>query len=101
MLTVWATTSLYLGIRKVKTKQMYALGILVVVVTIGVGLWVILQPQQIEPIKKYVTTPLKKNNVTEIAETIEKTGPKKEATPEERALKRKRDVPRFYGVCRC
>ena len=70
-----------------KTKQMYALGILVVVVTIGVGLWVILQPQQIEPIKKYVTTPLKKNNVTEIAETIEKTGPKKEATPEERALK--------------
>ena len=66
---------------------MYALGILVVVVTIGVGLWVILQPQQIEPIKKYVATPLKENNVTEATKTTETTVPTRELTPEERALK--------------
>ena len=56
-------------------------------VTLGVGLWVVLQPQQIEPIKKYVATPLKENNATETTETTETIVPKRELTPEERALK--------------
>ena len=70
-----------------KAKRIYIFGILAIVVTLGVGLWVVLQPQQIEPIKKYVTTPLEANSVTEATETTKTTVPKKELTPEERALK--------------
>ncbi len=70
-----------------KAKRIYIFGILAIVVTLGVGLWVVLQPQQIEPIKKYVTTPLGENSVTETTEATETTVPLKELTPEERALK--------------
>ncbi len=70
-----------------KIKRIYIFGILAIVVILGVGLWVVLQPQQIEPIKKYVTTPLEANSVTEATETTKTTVPKKELTPEERALK--------------
>ncbi len=47
----------------------------------------VLQPEQIEPIKTYVATPLKENSVNEAAETIEATTQMKNLTPEERAHK--------------
>ena len=40
-----------------KTKLVYVLVILVMVFTVGVGVFVMLAPRQLEPIKKYVATP--------------------------------------------
>ena len=70
-----------------KTKRIYTLSIFTIVVALGVGVWMVLQPRQIAPIKTYVTTPLKENNVNETTETTETTVPTKDLTPEERALK--------------
>ena len=72
-----------------KTKLTYTLGILVLVTTLGVGIWVILQPKHMEPIKRYIATPLNENNPTETVETTETTASARELTPEERALKAK------------
>ena len=66
-----------------KAKLIYTL----IFLTLGVGVWVMFQPKQIAPIKTYVPTPLKENNVNEAAETTETTTQTKELTPEERALK--------------
>ena len=70
-----------------KTNLIYTLSLLTIVVTLGVGVWVILQSKQIAPIKMYVTTPLKENNLSETAETTETTTQTRKLTPEERALK--------------
>ena len=45
-----------------KTKLVYVLVILVMVFTVGVGVFVMLAPRQLEPIKKYVATSLKDDN---------------------------------------
>ena len=72
-----------------KTKLTYILGILVLGITFGVGVWVILQPRQMESIKRYIVTPLSENSVTETTETTETTTQKRELTTEERAVKAK------------
>ena len=73
-----------------KTKLTYTLGVLVLVVVLGVGVWVVLQPRQMESIKRYITTPLNQNNPTKTIETTETTAvPARELTPEERALRAK------------
>ena len=72
-----------------KTKLMYVLVILAMVLTIGVGVWVMLPPKQVEPIKKYLAIPLKESVATGMAETTEATASARELTPEERALEAK------------
>ena len=72
-----------------KTKLVYILVILAMMLSIGVGVWMMLSPRQMEPIKKYVATPLKDDNLTEITETAEMSASAKEFTPEERALEAK------------
>ena len=73
-----------------KTKLIYVFVILAMVLTIGVGVWIMLPPIQMEPIKKYVTTSLKKEDyATQIAEATETTASAKKLTPEERALEAK------------
>ena len=59
------------------------------VATLGVGVWMILQPKRMEPVKRYVTTPLKTKNGTETTKTTETTTSARELSPEERALKGK------------
>lgn len=72
-----------------KTKLTYTFGILVFVMTFGVGVWVILQSKPMEPIKRYITTPLSENSGTETTKTTETSALSRELTPEERALKAK------------
>ena len=72
-----------------KTRLMYVLVILVMVVTIGVGVWMMLSPTQMEPIKRYVATPLEEVNPPEITGTPGITGSAKKITPEEFALEAK------------
>ena len=72
-----------------KTRLIYVLVILAMGITIGVGVWVVLSPRQLEPIKKYVATSLKDDNSTEITETAETSASAKEFTPEERAVEAK------------
>ena len=72
-----------------KTKLVYILVILAMVLSIGVGVWVMLSPRQMEPIKKYIAIPLKDDNLTEITETVEMSASAKEFTPEERAVEAK------------
>ena len=68
-----------------KTKLICVLGILAA--AIGVGVWVIFQPKQVDPIKRYVATPPNAENITEPAETTVTAAPTEKITPEERALK--------------
>lgn len=70
-----------------RRKLIYVLGILAVAISVGV--WMMLQPKQVEPIKKYVATPPNSENVTESAETAGTAAPTEEINPEERALKAK------------
>lgn len=88
-----------------KPKRMSALGILAIVTTLGVGVWVILQPEQMEPIRRDIATPLKENDATvkesSATETTETTARARELTPEERALKGKETflaMMEFSGV---
>ncbi len=88
-----------------KPKRMSALGILAVVITLGVGVCMILQPEQMEPIKRDIATPLKENDATvtksSTTEATETTARARELTPEERALKGKETflaMMEFSGV---
>ena len=74
---------------EMKTKLMYVFVILAMVLTISVGVWVMLPPKQMKPIKKYVAASLKEDYATQIAETTETTVSGKKRTPEERALEAK------------
>ena len=69
-----------------KTRLIYSLVILVMVITIGVGVWMMFSPTQMEPIKKYVATPLKADSPPEIAGTTGTTASARRITPEKRAL---------------
>ena len=84
-----------------KTRLIYVLVVLAMGITIGVGMWVMLSPRRMEPIKKYVATPLKDDNLTEITETTETSASAKGFTPEERALEAKETFLAPNGVCRC
>ena len=82
-----------------KRKLIYIFSILAI--AIGVGVWVVFQPKQEEPIKKYVATLPNSENVTESAETTVTAAPTGEITPEERALKAKENFLaqiEFIGV---
>ena len=91
-----------------KATRIYVFGILAMVVTLGVGVWLISQPKQMEPIKRYVTTSLSENSATvseviatEAPEATETTASTSELTPEERALKGKETflaMMEFTGV---
>ena len=72
-----------------KTRLIYILIILVMVLTIGVGVWVMLSPTQMEPIKRYVATPLKEVNPPEITGAPGTAVSRKKITPEEFALEGK------------
>ena len=72
-----------------KAKLTYSLSILAMVLTIGVGVWVMFPPKQVEPVKKYVAIPLKEKVATGMAETTETTASVRGLTPEERALEAK------------
>ena len=45
-----------------KTRLVYVLIIIAMVTAIGVGMWMMFSPTQMEPIKKYVATPLKEDS---------------------------------------
>lgn len=91
-----------------KLKRMYALGILAIGTILGFGVWVILQPEQMEPIRRDIAVPLKENgatvkesSTTETTKTTETTARGRELTPEERALKGKETflaMMEFTGV---
>lgn len=72
-----------------KTRLVYIFVILTMALTIGISVWVMLSPKQMEPIKRYVATSLKEGYATQIAKTTETTASAKGLTPEERALEAK------------
>lgn len=54
-----------------KTKRMYIFVIIAMVVAIGLGVWVMFPPRQMEPIKRYVATSVKEDYAAQIAATTE------------------------------
>lgn len=68
---------------------MYVLVIITMVIAIGVGMWMMFSPTQMEPIKRYVTVSLKNDNPTQITETAKTSVSKKGFTPEELAVEGK------------
>ena len=72
-----------------KTKLVYVLIIIAMVSAIGVGIWVMFPPTQMEPIKKYVVAPLKEDAPTELTDAIDTSASGKQFTPEELALEGK------------
>ena len=72
-----------------KTKLVYVLTIIAMVIAIGVGMWMMFPPTQMEPIKKYVVAPLKEDAPTELTDAIDTSASGKQFTPEELALEGK------------
>ena len=66
-----------------KTRLVYILVIVTMVIAIGVSVWVMFSPRRMEPIRKYVTVPLEEGNPTETSAS------RKKFTPEELALEAK------------
>ena len=69
-----------------KTRLIYLLVIFTMVITIGVGVWMVFSPTRMEPIKRYVAIPLEEDNPSEITGTTITTASARRITPEERAL---------------
>ncbi len=83
-----------------RTKMIYKLSLLATMVAIGIGVLVVLQSEQIAPMKNSTETTPNKRNITEVLKTppIERL---KELTAEERALKGKETflaLMEFIGV---
>jgi len=72
-----------------KTRLVYILVIIAMVIAIGVGMWMMFPPTQMEPIKRYVVAPLKEDAPTQVAETTGTSASGKKITPEELALEAK------------
>ena len=66
-----------------KTRLVYVLVIVTMVIAIGVSVWVMFSPRQIEPIRKYVAVPLEEGNPSKTSAS------RKKITPEELALEGK------------
>ncbi len=84
-----------------KTKRIYKLSLLAIMVTIGIGVWVVLQSEQIAPMEKPTETTSNADNITEVLKTDPPIERVKELTPEERALKGKETflaMMEFTGV---
>lgn len=72
-----------------KTKLVYFLVIIVMVIAIGVSVWMMFSPTQMEPIKKYVVASVKEDAPTEGTDTTKTSVSRKKITPEELALEGK------------
>lgn len=72
-----------------KTRLVYVLVIITMVIAIAVGIWVMFPPTQMEPIKKYVVAPLKESAPTEGTDTTGTSVSGKKITPGELALEAK------------
>ena len=72
-----------------KTRLIYVFVIIAMVIAIGVSVWVMFSPIQMEPIRKYVAVPLEEGNPTEITDTTKTSVSRKGFTPEELALEGK------------
>ena len=72
-----------------KTRLVYVLIIIAMVTAIGVGMWVMFPPTQMEPIKKYVVAPLKEDAPTEGTDPTGTSASPKKITPEALALEGK------------
>ena len=72
-----------------KTRLVYILVIIAMVIVIGVGMWMMFSPTQMEPIKRYVVAPLKEDAPTQVADPTGTSAFGKKFTPEELALEGK------------
>ena len=72
-----------------KTRLIYVLVIIAMVIAIGVSVWVMFSPTQMEPIKKYGVAPLQENAPTELTDPTGTSASAKKITPEELAVEGK------------
>ena len=70
-------------------RLIYVFIIIAMVIAIGVGIWVMFSPTWMEPIKRYMATPLKEGNPPEITKTPETAASSRRISPEELALEAK------------
>ncbi len=84
-----------------KTEMIYTLSVLAIMVVIGIGVWFVLQLDQIAPMEKSTETTPNADNITQVLKTDPPIEQVKELTPEERALKGKETflaMMEFTGV---
>ena len=70
-------------------RLVYVLIILVMMIAIGVSVWMMFSPTQMEPIRKYVAVPLEEGNPTELTDPTGTSASAKKITPEELAVEGK------------